>query len=211
MDLVDRIGGSSSLIRAAARICDEILKLLEQGTDPISQDRHGGSTAILRATDNNCISALDILLENQESHMCLDDDDQTLLHGASAHGWLDVVLFLNKKALDSGARDSNGLITLYEASKKGYVAVVDVFLGLGADLIIVDNFGRTPRLVGWQHGKVDIMQSLQRHDAANNINPISRLNEAKRPMVHCWARPLGTDGASNFDEEKLVVGDESRQ
>lgn len=183
IDLVDRISGSSALIYAAARNYDGIVKmLLDKGADPMLKDHHGGGTAMLRAADKNSVSALKILLKNQENIMCLDDDDRTLLHGASAHGWPDVVLLLNKQGLDQDARDRNGMTSLHEASRNGHVAVVDILLVLGADSTVVDNFGRSPRMVAWQHGNVDIVRILEHHDAVNNSNPVPTLNEAKRPV-----------------------------
>lgn len=183
MDLVEYIGASSCLIRAAGRNhCGILELLLNKGANPMLKDHHGGGTAMLRAADKDCVSALEILLGNQENLRCLDDDDRTLLHGASAHGCLDVVLFLQQKGLNLDARDRNGLTPLHEASRQGHVAVVDVLLVLGADSTAVDDFERTPRLVAWQHGNADIMKSLECHDAANNSNPTPTLNEAKRPV-----------------------------
>lgn len=184
IDLVDRISGSSSLIHAAARDhCGILELLLRKGADPMLKDHHTGGTAMLRAAENGCISALEILLKNQENLMCLDDDGRTLMHGASDHGCAEVVLFLHEKGLDQDVRDRNGSTALHEASRnrKG-VDVVDVLLVLGANSTVADNFGRTPRMVAWQHGKVDIVVSLERHDAANNRNPLPIPNEAKRPV-----------------------------
>lgn len=183
IDLFEYTGGSSCLIRAAERnYCGILELLLKKGANPMLKDHHGGGTAMLRAADKDCVSALEILLGNQENLRCLDDDDRTLLHGASAHGCLDVVLFLHKKGLNLDARDRNELTPLHEASRQGHVAVVDVLLVLGADSTVVDDFERTPRMIAWQHGEADIIKSLERHDASKNRNPTPTLNEAKRPV-----------------------------
>ena len=183
IDLVDNIEGISSLTRAARKGHCGILKLLlEKGANPMLKDRQGGGTAMLRAADYERVSALEILLQNQEFLMCLDDDGRTLLHGACAHGKSDAVQFLNGKGIDRDARDKNGLTALHEASKKGHVAVVKILIKLGADSTVVDNFGRTARIVAWQHGNVDIMKVLELHDAPNNSNLMPKLDEAKRPV-----------------------------
>lgn len=57
--------------------------------------------------------------------MGLDDDDRTLLHGASVHGRPDVVLFQNKNGPNRDARDRYGLPALHEASRNGHVEVVE--------------------------------------------------------------------------------------
>lgn len=183
IDLVDHISGYSPLIRAAIKDDCEILELLLQnGADPMLKDHEVGGTAMLHAAENGCVSVLEILLENQENLLCLDNDDQTLMHGASACRCPDVVRILNKKGLDQDARDRNGSTPLHEASRKGRCEVVEVLLELGAESTAVDKFGRTPHMVAWQHGKVDIMKSLERHYATSNSNPMPTLNEAERPV-----------------------------
>ena len=182
-DLVNHIEGISSLIRAARKDHCGILKLLlEKGANPMLKDRQDGGTAMLRAADNGCVSALEIILQNQENLMCLDDDNRTLLHGACSYGRSDAVKFLNEKGLNRDARDKNGLTALHEASQKGHVKVVKILIKLGADATVVDNFGRTARIVAWQHGNVDIMKILELHDATTNSNLMPKLDEAKRPV-----------------------------
>lgn len=85
----------SPLTRAArGNHCGSLKLLLEKGADQMLKDHQGGGIAKLRAANNNCVSALEILLENQENLMCLDEDGQTLFHGHFAHGRPDVVLLL---------------------------------------------------------------------------------------------------------------------
>lgn len=188
IDHIDHIEGISSLIRAARKNhCGILNLLLDKGANPMLKDRQGGGTAMLRAADNGFVSALKIiLLQNQERNlMCLDDDERTLLHGACAYGRSDAVEFLNEKGLDRDARDKNGLTALHEASREGHIAVVEILIQLGADSTVVDNFGRTARIVAWQHGNVEIMKILELNDATTdttNSNLMPKLDEAKRPV-----------------------------
>lgn len=57
-----------------------------------------------------------------------------------------------------------------------------ILIEIGAESTVVDNFGRTPRIVSRQHGNVDIMKSLELYHATNDRNQMPKLHEAKLPV-----------------------------
>lgn len=179
----DSMSGRSPLILAAERNNTAIVELLlERGADPTIKDRQGGGTALLRAADYGRISVIETMLEHKVNLHCRDADERTILHGASAHGWPDIVRFLKANGLDPNARDKNHLTPLHEACCEGQLEVVKVLLEIGADKSLKDRFMRTPFSCAWQHGHLPIMKILQPDDDNSSSQEVLLPNAERLPI-----------------------------
>lgn len=162
---VDLMSGRSPLILAAERDHTIIVELLlNSGANPMVKDRQGGGTALLRAAEYGHISVIETMLKYEVDLHCRDVDERTMLHGASARGWPDIVRFLKANGLDPNARDKNDLTPLHEACCNGQVEVVKVLLEVGADKSPTDCFKRTPFTCAWQYGHLPILEILKPDD-----------------------------------------------
>ena len=171
IDVVDYHAGRSPLRCAAERDHVETVGLLlEYGADPALKDREGG-TAMLRAVNRGAKSALMKMMEHSIDMECVDDDGQSLLHGAARNGYHDIARLLMEdhlpeerspdvKALGPNLRDKYGLTPLHDASQRGELAVAAVLLEKGADASLGDKLDRTPFMVAWQYGHDNIMRML---------------------------------------------------
>lgn len=193
IDVVDYHAGRSPLRCAAERNHVETVGLLlECGADPALKDREGG-TAMLRAVNRGAKSALKEMMKHPIDMECVDDEGQSLLHGAARNGYHEIVRLLMEdhlsegrspdvKALGPNLRDKYDLTPLHDASQRGDLAVTAVLLEKEADASLVDKFGRTPFMVAWQYGHDNVMRML----AAAGYGQLSSvtLDEQQLPV---WA------------------------
>ncbi len=193
IDVVDYHAGRSPLRCAAERNHVETVGLLlECGADPALKDREGG-TAMLRAVNRGAESALKEMMKHPIDMECVDDEGQSLLHGAARNGYHEIVRLLMEdhlsegrspdvKALGPNLRDKYDLTPLHDASQRGDLAVTAVLLEKGADASLVDKFGRTPFMVAWQYGHDNVMRMLAA--AGYGQLPSVTLDEQQLPV---WA------------------------
>ncbi len=181
--IVDFEVGRSPLRCAAERDSVEIVKLLLQyNADPSVTDREGG-TAILRAVNRGADNALVEMLNHGIDIECVDEDGQSLLHGAARNGYDKIArTLLNERILSVDVKDNCGMTPLHDASRCGEVAVASVLLEYGADASLEDYFHRTPFVVAWQHGQEEITSMLKSHSPQQQ--PSVPLDDANLPI---WA------------------------
>ena len=170
IDVVDYQVGRSPLRCAAERDHKETVGLLlrlEYGADPALKDREGG-TAMLRAVNRGAESALMEMMKHPMDMECVDDEGQSLLHGAARNGYHNIARLLMEvnvpdgyspkvNALGPNLRDIYGRTPLHDASQRGDLAVTAVLLEKDADATLLDKFGRTPFMVAWLYGHDNVM------------------------------------------------------
>lgn len=173
IDIVDYQVGRSPLRCAAERNHVETVGLLlspEYGGDPALKDREGG-TPMLRAVNRGAENALMEMMKHPIDMECVDDEGQSLLHGAARNGYHKIARLLMEnhlpdgrspkvKALGPNLRDIYDRTPLHDASQRGDLAVTAVLLEKGADATLLDNFGRTPFMVAWLYGHDNVMRML---------------------------------------------------
>ena len=173
IDVVDNQVGRSPLRCAAERNHVETVGLLlspEYGADPTLKDREGG-TPMLRAVNRGAESALMEMMKRSIDMEYVDDEGQSLLHGAARNGYHKIARLLMEvhlpdgrsskvKALDPNLRDIFDRTPLHDASQRGDLAVTAVLLEKGADATLRDKFGRTPFTVAWLYGHDNVMRML---------------------------------------------------
>lgn len=159
--IVDFQVGRSTLRCAAERDRAETVELLLQhNADPRVEDREG-RTAILRAVNRGAVNALKKMMGYDVDIECVDEDGQSLLHGAAGNGYDKIArILLDKKRLGVNIRDNYGMTPLHNASRYGEEAVASVLLENKADASLEDRFNRKPFMVAWQYGQRDIMRML---------------------------------------------------
>lgn len=193
IDIVDFQAGRSPLRCAAERnLCDMVDLLLQYDADPTLKDREGG-TAMLRAVNRGAKQALEKMLEYSIDLQCVDEDGQSLLHGAARNGYHDIARMLledrsPEKGISPGIRDKYDMTPLHDASRHGDVAVVSVLLEHGADASLKDKFDRTPFIVAWQYGHESIMRMLP--DFSHQPQPIGSLDGERLPVWSMARRGL---------------------
>ena len=181
--IVDFQVGRSPLRCAAERDRAQTVELLLlHNADPSVKDREGG-TAILRAVNRGAGKALQKMMEYGVDIECVDEDGQSLLHGAARNGYDEIARkLLNKKKLGVDIRDNHGMTPLHDASRHGEAAVASVLLENEADASLEDRFNRTPFMVAWQYGKRNVMHMLT-STSPQQQSPVP-LNDADLPI---WA------------------------
>jgi len=194
IDIVDFHAGRSPLRCAAERnLCDMVDLLLQYHADSALKDREGG-TAMLRAVNRGAAKALEKMMEYSIDLQCIDEDGQSLLHGAARNGYHEIARLLledrspEEKGLCPDIRDKYNMTPLHDASRHGDVAVVSVLLEHGADASLRDKFDRTPFTVAWQYGHESIMRMLA--DSAYQPQSIGSLNKERLPVWSMARRGL---------------------
>ena len=196
MDVIDYHAGRSPLRCAAERNYKETVGLLlEYGADPALKDREGG-TPMLRAVNRGAEIALMEMMKHPIDMECVDDEGQSLLHGAARNGYHEIARLLMEDHLPDGRspkvkplgpnlRDKYDLTPLHDASQRGDLAVTAVLLEKSADASLVDRFGRTPFMVAWFYGHDNVMRMLT---AAGHGRPPSVLLDDHQLPVWSMAR-----------------------
>ena len=140
----------------------------EYGADPALKDREGGTT-ILRTVNRGAESALIKMIKYPIDIECVDDKGQSLLYSAARNGYYNIARLLMEvnvpdrhspkvNALGPNLRDIYGYTPLYNASQRGDLAVTAVLLEKGADVSLLNKFGRTPFMVAWLYRHDNIMR-----------------------------------------------------
>lgn len=205
IDIVDFQAGRSPLRCAAERnLCDMVDLLLQYDADPTLKDREGG-TAMLRAVNRGAKQALEKMMEYSIDLQCVDEDGQSLLHGAARNGYHEIARLLledhsPEKGLSPGLRDEYDMTPLHDASRHGDVAVVSVLLEHGADASLKDMFDRTPFIVAWQYGHENIMRLLP--DSGHQPQPFGGLDEERLPV---WS--MARRGLTDLIAHAIKTGD----
>lgn len=201
MGVVDYHAGRSPLTCAAERNHKETVGLLlEYGADPALKDREGG-TPMLRAVNRGAKIALMEMMKHPIDMECVDDEGQSLLHGAARNGYHEIARHLmedhlpdgrspNVKALGPNLRDKYDLTPLHDASQRGDLAVTAVLLEKGADASLVDKFGRTPFMMAWLYGHANVMRMFT---AAGHGRPPSVILDDHQLPVWSMARRALTE------------------
>ena len=199
IDVVDFHAGRSPLRCAAERNYHETVNLLLQyGADPALKDREQG-TAMLRAVNRGAKKALEKMMEYPIDMTCLDEDGQSLLHGAARNGYHEIARLLIEDhlpedrspevvSLTPDIRDRYDVTPLHDASQRGHAAVASVLLRKGADSSLKDKFGRDPFLVAWQYGQDNIMSMLR--DSGHGPRSSDRSEERQLPVWSMARRGL---------------------
>ena len=161
IEIVDFQVGRSPLRCAAERNHAKIIEvLLQHNADSTVRDCEGG-TAILRAVNRGAAGALEKMMDYDVDIQCVDEDGQSLLHGAARNGYDKIArTLLNESRLSVDVRDRCGMTPLHDASRCGEAAVASALLEQQADASVEDQFERTPFIVAWQYGKENIMRML---------------------------------------------------
>ena len=81
------------------------------------KDREGG-TAVLRTINRGAVNALQKIIEHDVDIECVNEDGQSLLHGAARNGYDKIArVLLNMKRLGVDIRDKYGMTPLHDASR----------------------------------------------------------------------------------------------
>ncbi len=213
IDVVDDKVGRSALRIAAERDHFPVvqqLMLAEYGANPNLKDRHGG-TAILRAVNRGAENSVMALMRPDVDLQCVDEDGQTLLHGASKNSYPAIVRLLLQSGLDPNSRDNADRTPLHLASQCGFLEVVSALLeeaepspgGVGppakADLSLKDKVGRTPSIVAWQYGHTNIVDTF-----SDTLNKRSKNKQESIPadeQLPIWA--MATQGLTRLLTEAI--------
>ncbi len=103
---------------------------------------------------------------------CMDEDRQSLLHGASKNCHHSIARRLLEKGLDPNSRDIAERTPLHLASQYGFLPIISILLDNGADPSLLDKYSRTPKTVAWQYGHTNIPCAL------SNIEPFPSDNDS---------------------------------
>ena len=182
----DNEAGRSALIVAAESNQHAVIRLLLQhDIATASQKDRWGGTAMLRGIEKGSDSVIRVMLEYDLDFNCVDKDRRSLLHGASAMGYFNIIRLLKVKGVNQDARDNDGFTPLHDASINGMPQAAKVLLEeLGADSSIKDNYGRTPFRVAWEYGRTQLMDILRKHNTNPQADPMLVPSSAELPI---WA------------------------
>ncbi|OLS40634.1 M48 family metallopeptidase [Bacillus sp. MRMR6] len=104
----------------------EMVRLLEEGTDPNEQEQEYGSTALIVAADNDLLEAAQILLENGADPNLSDFYGNTPLMGAVFMENKEMVHILLEAGADPTITNEDGMSPISQAQDFGYDELVEL-------------------------------------------------------------------------------------
>ncbi|WP_349967099.1 ankyrin repeat domain-containing protein [Wolbachia endosymbiont of Armadillidium arcangelii] len=134
----------------------------------IDKEQYHAKLALLHiAAFNGRLGTVKYLVDDKKVSLDQKDNNgRTALHGAAFNGHLDIVkYFVDDKKVSLDQKDDNGETALHWAALKGYKDVVTTLLEKGANPLIKNKNGKTPR------------------DLANDENIIQLLKEAEAKQM----------------------------
>lgn len=135
--------------------------LLDEGADVHQRDRHGG-TVVLHVCFGGHVPVLALLLLRGADPAAPAFGGTTPLICASFKGHVGVVEFLTAHGCgDLNHQEGEGNTALHWASYAGYADVVRVLLEAGADPMLDNDDGDTPRDMAALHNERDAVQLLE--------------------------------------------------
>ena len=177
VNTVDFHAGRSPLRSAAEKnLVGVVNELLKNNADTDQQDFQGG-TALLRAINKGAEDVVELMLTHSINLTGVDEDGQSLLHGAARYGRCAIIRLLldhtpeSPQKADPNVRDKIGMTPLHYASKEGQSLAVSLLIEYRADLSLRDNFNRTPLEVAWQYGQGEVMSVLKEADIQGSQIP----------------------------------------
>ena len=144
VDSIDRFGRTPLHIAAKGGYWWSIEQLLKQGADCKLQDGHGRTPLHLSAIAGSLVSC------------------QKLILGLSSLG----------SGIDSGyinSRDNEGMTCLHHCAYKGCLETLQFLIASGADIAVLDTYGRTPLHYASANSNISCVLSLV-NQATNNVN-----------------------------------------
>ena len=164
INLLNNVSHSCLIIAARRGLTNVVNQLLDKGADASVCDE-GGGTALQRAVDAGRTKLIQIFLSHNVNIHTKDHHERSLLHSASINGQEEAVRLLVDAGLSLNAQGNRGETPLHDASRgdrrEAHYAVSKTLLELGADRTIKDKSGRTPAMVAWCHGHIEVLQLLE--------------------------------------------------
>ena len=179
IDVVNENGATPLMIAAEYGSEEIVTQLLKRNPDLYLKD-YDGNTAIWLAITHGRTSVVRSMLDHGIDIYGKNNSGRTLLHNACVSPDLEpeVVRLLFEKGADLNARGKNGETPLHDASRLGNLAIAEMLIQLGANHSTEDSSDRTPLIVAWQHGEIDVVKLLQQHSSIPQKLP----EEASLPL-----------------------------
>jgi ankyrin repeat protein len=101
-----------------------------------------------------------------------NEDGQTMLALASAHGHLDCVNLLLDNKADPNIPDKYGYCPLHWSAKEGYIEITNELIQHGANVNTLGEYQRTPLNMAAYNGRVEVCELLLRKGADINARSV---------------------------------------
>ena len=143
--------------------------LLAHGVD-VNTTNERKQTPLCSAYDGGHLDTMRLLIEHGADVDVLYNDDEHILHGASAQrGQADVVHLLLQHNADVNFRNSIDQTPLHKASRYGQARAAQLLLEHGAIINVQDWVQCTPLYYASERGYLDVVQVLLKHGADMHI------------------------------------------
>ena len=160
--------------------------LLEHGTDTEIRDKGDWSPLERASSELGHVDIVQVLLEHGANVGALDENNQTALHIASAHGQLESARILLQHGASANARDKDKEIPLHRASNEGLARVL---LQYRADPNAQNNEKKTPLHLALEEGSTQVACALLENGADANAG-----DSENRTPLHVASRWGYLDG-----------------
>lgn len=142
----------------------KVTQMLDDGI-PVDLPSPGGGSALSHAVILGKIDVAYLLIDRGADINHAADNGATALHDASANGRTELVAKLLEAGADPNAKNEAELTALHGVGVTGFAEIGELLINAGAELHPVAR-GKTPREVAVEHKQDEIVQMIDKADAA---------------------------------------------
>ena len=169
----------------------EMVQLLgSYGADPSLRNKDGWNTLHIAARTGDIDILQYLYNQNQGLISTVSKNGRRPLHSAALNNSADAVLWLARNGAEIDVEDSSGMTPLMDGGRMGHLAVCQVLLQRGADILRRDGLGRTILHHVAQAGQVEMIQWCV-DNANSKINNMVGCSKPEKSFIN-WQSTQGS-------------------
>ncbi|XP_067660035.1 ankyrin-3-like [Haliotis asinina] len=165
---------NDSILHAAldSKHMDTVKYVLTNDFVDIDSRNNNGITAVMLAVQGGLAEIFDLMVRKGANMSFVNDDKQTILHMACEEGHSEIVKYIiRENVVNINGRDDEGKTPVLLAAEQGYLDIVILLEGKGADLSVVDDWGENILHMLTVEGQLNLaIYLLTQKNVVQNIN-----------------------------------------
>ncbi|XP_067659947.1 ankyrin-3-like [Haliotis asinina] len=169
---------------------DTVKYVLTNDFVDIDSRNNDGITAVMLAVQGGLAEIFDLMVRKGANMSLVNEDKQTILHMACEEGHSEIVKYiLTENVVNINGRDDGGKTPVQMAAEQGYLDIVALLEGKGADMSVVDDRGENILHTLILDGQLNLaIYLLTQKNVVQNINKKSLTGRTPVMVAALWGQ-----------------------